>query len=78
MHAEVELRLLAHQIDGLRKPGARHHDGSGGDEALAGQLDEGAIGAVAHADVVDVRNQNPCIGRIAEIGGETGHQGVSC
>ena len=78
MHAEVELRLLVHQIDRLREPGAGHHDRGGGDEALAGEFDEGAIGAVAHADVVDVRNQNPRIRRIAEVGGETGHQGVSC
>ena len=47
-----------HQIDDLREPGARHHDRAGGDEALPGELDEGAIGAVAHADVVDVRDQN--------------------
>ena len=78
MHAEIELRLLVHQIDGFREPGARHHDRGGGDETLPGQLDEGAIGAVAHADVVDVRDQEPCIRRIAEVGGKTGHQGVSC
>ena len=78
MHAEVELRLLVHQIDDLREPRARHHDRGGGDEALLGELDESAIGAVAHADVVDMRDQDPRIWRIAEVGGETGHQGVSC
>ena len=78
MHAEVEFRLLVHQIDGFREPRARHHDRGGGDEPLPGQLDESAIGAVAHTDVVDMRDQEPRIRRIAEVGGKTGHQDVSC
>ena len=58
MHPEIQPRLLAHHLGGLREPGTGHHDRSGGHEALPGQLGEGAIGAVAHPDVVDVRYQD--------------------
>ena len=74
MDAEVELGLFPRQLDDLGKPGAGDHDRAGGHEALLGELDEGAVRAVAHADVVDVRNQDPRVRGITEGGGETGHR----
>ncbi len=68
VHAEIDIIAAAGPIGDLQEPGAGHHHRARGDEALARDLHEGLVGAMAHADIVSVRDDDPGILGQAERG----------
>ena len=55
--ADVERRIACGGFRELEEPGAGRHDGAGTADARLHQLEEGGVGAVAHADIVFVKHE---------------------
>src|SRR5262245_52955205 len=56
MHAEIDIRSARGLCGGLAKPGAWHHHRSAGEEPISVQFVECDVRAMAHADVIEMRN----------------------
>jgi hypothetical protein len=74
--AEIEARVGRRRGGDLAKPRARPHHRAAGQEAVAGELEEGAVGSVAHADIVGVRHEEARFGGSPERLRERAHVGA--
>src|SRR5207302_898473 len=57
VHAEIERRIRGSGLGDFTEPRARHHDRAAGDKAAPGEIEKTAICAVAHPDIVDMKDR---------------------
>ena len=70
VHAEIERRIGRGGRGDLAEPRARHHDRAAGDEAALGEGKKPAVCAMAHPDIVDMKDH----GTFDSEGAGQGHE----
>ena len=73
MDAKIEGTVLARRLGNFRKPWARHHDRATVDHTGPVQIQKCRIGAMAHADVIDMQRNDAPSGRQPKRRAEFGH-----
>ena len=62
MNAKIKLWALLQQMHGMKRPGAGHHYGSGGDYALRQCAEDSSVEGVAQSKIIGVYDQQADVG----------------